>query len=434
MKKIKIEDISYRAYGVGLDEKGKVHFVWDALPGETVELSITEEKKNFAIGNVVRREGQSEARVEGQAPYAYAPFMHVKDDVRAFVIQENLKRVLSLEDLPVFHTAEKTMYYRNKAQVPVRESYFKDVSLGYHPGGFDSFVAKLDFGIYDKRIEAMLPEIEKLIRKHKLSAYNPETGEGSLRHVICRQSDAYEEMLLVFVTHSQEALPDDFVEDLRKLNSNLVGVVQNTQDDGSSLILGDEYRLLWGRDYYHDRLLGIDYPIKAGSFYQVYPKMTEKLYQRAFELAELKASDRVLDAYAGISTIGLSLASKVSFVETIEIEASAVSMAKAIAKREGLNNIVILEGDVNDHLASLKEDVDVLFVDPPRRGLSAAFKKQLLKSQIEKIVYISCNPQSLARDLRSLEEVYTMRAFEAFDMFPKTEHVESVALLEKRKD
>lgn len=431
MKKIKVEDISHQGYGVAFDE-GKVHFIWDALPGEEVLVQVLEDKKRFAIGKVIQREGKSEARIEGQQPYPYAPFMHVKDEYRAKVLQKQLQRVLSLDSLPPFHLSPKTMYYRNKAQIPVRESYFKDVSLGYHDGDFKSFVAKLDFGIYDERIEVILEKIEKVIRKHGISSYNPQTKEGTLRHVICRQSQAYDEILIIFVTNSSERLPQSFVEAIQKLDSNIVGIVQNIQDDGSSLILSDKMYTLWGRDYYFDKLLGIVYPIKAASFYQVNTAMTEKLYQRAFELADLKKTDRVLDAYAGISTIALSLASQVDFVESIEIEKTAVAMARKVAEREGIQNISILEGDVNEHLASLEENVDVLFVDPPRRGLSQEFMEHLLESKIEKIVYISCHPQSLARDLKVLGDVYAMTAFEAFDMFPKTEHVESLALLEKK--
>lgn len=431
MKKLKIEDISHQGYGVAFDD-GKAHFVWDALPGEVVTVTITEDKKRFAIAKVIEREGESADRVKGLEPKPYAPFMHIRDETRKQVLQKSLQRTLGLKKMPVMHQSSESMYYRNKAQIPVREGYFGDLSLGYHPKGFDSFVAANHFGIYDKRIETILPKIEEVIRKHSISVYEPSKKEGILRHVICRQGFYLDQMLIIFVTNTKETLPSSFVKDIVSLNEHIVGIVQNIQDDGSSLILGDESIVLWGHDYYEDKLLGRLFPIQATSFYQVNPYMTEKLYQRAFELAELDKSDHVLDAYAGISTIGLSLAEKVKSVTSIEIDDEAVSKAKFIARRDGIENINILCGDVNSHLASLDDHVDVLFVDPPRRGLSDDFKKQLLKSSIEKIVYISCHPQSLARDLKTLSTNYELEHLEAFDMFPKTEHVETLALLQKR--
>ena len=290
--------------------------------------------------------------------------------------------------------------------------------------------------IEDQTADSIIRDIRGLLASFKIKIYNEDSGYGLLRHVLIRRGFATGQVLVALVLASP-ILPskNNFVKALRKLHPEITTVVLNVNDKKTSMVLGERNITLYGKGYIEDILCGKTYRISPGSFYQVNPVQTEVLYRKAIELAGLTGRERVLDAYCGIGTIGMTAADQAGEVIGVELNRAAVRDAISNAKANGVKNIRFFAGDAGDFLDDLAargETVDVVFLDPPRAGSTEKFLNAVARMGVERVVYVSCNPETLARDLKYLKKKgYQAEGVWMVDMFPWTESCETVVLLSK---
>lgn len=292
--------------------------------------------------------------------------------------------------------------------------------------------------IEDQKADAIVGTIRGMLKSFKIKVYDEDTGYGLLRYVLIRKGYATGEIMVVLVT-SSPVFPSkrNFVDALRKVYPEITTVVQNVNNRSDSMILGDKYQILYGKGYIVDELCGCKFKISPASFYQVNPVQAAKLYEKAIELAGLTGKETVVDAYCGTGTIGMIAAKSAGKVIGVEANPEAVRDAISNAKANGLKNIRFYRDDAGHFLQSCAADgvsVDVLLMDPPRAGSSEAFLEAAAKIAPKRIVYVSCNPVTLERDVSFLEKKgYRAREAWPVDMFSWTEHVETVALLVKKR-
>ena len=294
--------------------------------------------------------------------------------------------------------------------------------------------------IEDEECDRIIRDIKDMLRSFKIKTYDEDTGYGLLRHVLIRKGYATGQIMVVLVL-SSPILPskNNFVKAIRKKHPDISTIVLNVNQKKTSMVLGDRNIVLYGKGYIEDVLCNNRFRISAQSFYQINPVQTQKLYEKAVELANLTGEEIAIDAYCGIGTIGMTAASKAKTVLGIELNALAVKDAIANAKANHVTNIHFLQGDAGEQMTQMAEEgshADVVFMDPPRSGSSEAFMDSVAVLNPKRIVYVSCNPQTLARDLKYLaKKGYHTKQATPVDMFPwtKAEHVETVCLLEKGK-
>jgi 23S rRNA (uracil1939-C5)-methyltransferase len=276
--------------------------------------------------------------------------------------------------------------------------------------------------------------LKNLFTELKITAYDEETLNGIIRHVVVRNSYKYEEISVTIVTNTEE-LPfsDLIVTKLVNRYKQIKSIVQNINPEKTNVVMGKKSKVLYGEDFILDEINGIKFKISHRSFYQVNPQQTEHLYQKALEYADLSEDDIVIDAYSGIGTIGLSAAKYVKRVYGVEVVKAAVENARQNAKNNQITNAKFILGKAEDVILDLKSHkIDVLFVDPPRKGLDKVFLETVANMDIPKMIYISCNVSTLARDLNYLQSHgYKVVETTPFDMFPQTSHIESVSLVVK---
>lgn len=326
--------------------------------------------------------------------------------------------------------------YRNKAQVPMGAA---DGGLigGFYAKGSHRIVDMETCLIQHEHNDEVVAKVKEIGSHLGISAYNEETGRGLLRHVVVKKAFRTGEMMLVLVTNGKD-IPhrDAWIGSIREAISHVVSICQNVNTKRTNVIFGDETRVLWGRDVIYDYIGNVQFAISARSFYQVNPVQTEVLYGKTLEYAALTGKETVIDAYCGIGTISLFLAQHADQVYGVEIVKEAIEDARSNAQLNELRNVRFEVGASEDVIPRWKEEgitADVIVVDPPRKGCDPRLLETILEMKPERVVYVSCNPSTLARDLRILEDGgYCTVEVTPVDMFPHTVHVESVALLERR--
>lgn len=354
----------------------------------------------------------------------------------AFVRQE-LKGIVQPE--PIIGM-EQPWHYRNKVHASFARKRDGSVVSGIYEEGTHRLVPVEDCLIQDQRANGIVRDLCGLFESFRIKIYNEDSGYGLVRHVLIRTGHVSGEVMVVLVCVSP-VFPSkkNFVEALRKLHPEVTTVVLNVNDRSTSMVLGKRDIVLYGKGYIEDQLCGCTFAVSPQSFYQVNPVQTEILYRKAMEFADLKGTERVMDAYCGTGTIGLIAAEHAKEVTGVEVNPDAVKNAVSNARRNGRKNVRFVRGDAGEfmqRLAAEGEPMDVVFMDPPRAGSDQAFLSSLVTLAPKRVVYISCNPVTLARDLRELaKRGYRVRRAVPVDMFPWTakEHVETVALL-SRKD
>ena len=329
--------------------------------------------------------------------------------------------------------AENPYHYRNKVHASYR--YIKgNVLAGTYQANTHKLVAIDSCQIENQKADAIVQDIKNLIKSFKLKIYDEDTGSGFFRHVLIRTGHITGQILVTLVV-GDVIFPskNNFTKALLKLHPEITTVVMNINNKRTSMILGEREITLYGKGYIEDILCGKKFRISPKSFYQVNPVQTEILYKKAIEYAELTGNERVLDAYCGIGTIGIIAADKAKEVIGVELNKDAIRDAIVNAKTNKTNNIKFFNDDAGQfmiNLASNKETIDTVFMDPPRSGSDENFLKSLVSLAPKKVVYISCNPDTLARDLDYLtKNRYQVKLIQPVDMFAFTEHVEAVVKL-----
>ncbi len=351
--------------------------------------------------------------------------------------QSKVKRLLSRYKKPEKIVGMKNPYhYRNKVQAAFGVSRGRIIS-GVYQSSSHKIVSADGCLLEDKKADEIIADIRKMCPNFKIKAYDEKSETGQLRHVLVRRGFETGEIMVVLVTAREELRSaNSFVNELLRRHPDITTVVQNINGGFTSLVLGERQKILFGKGYIEDVLCGLKFRISPKSFYQVNPVQTKVLYNKAIGYADLSGEETVFDAYCGIGTIGLCAASHAKKVVGVELNKTAVSDAKRNAELNGITNAEFYAADAGlfmENAAQNGQRPDVVFMDPPRAGSSIKFLKSLLKTAPEKIVYISCNPETMARDLAFLTEDYAVDKLCPVDMFPHTEHIECVCLLKRKK-
>lgn len=334
---------------------------------------------------------------------------------------------------------EQPEHYRNKVHAVFDFQKGRGIISGIYKEGTHDVVPVEECLLEDRKADQIIGSVRELAGSFKIKAYDEDTGYGLLRHVLIRVGHATGQIMVVLVLGSP-ILPskNNFVKALCKLHPEITTIVLNVNNKKTSMVLGDKEHVLYGKGYIEDVLCGRTFRISSKSFYQVNAVQTEKLYGKAAEYACLTGKETVIDAYCGIGTIGLAVAGHVKKVIGVELNQSAVRDAVANAKINGIKNADFYQNDAGRfmiQLAETKETVDVVFMDPPRSGSTEEFMDALVMLAPDRVVYISCNPETLARDLGYLAKKSRYRAVRItpVDMFPFTDNIETICLLTKGK-
>ena len=441
---VEIVDLTHEGAGVAKVD-GFVFFVDNALPGEVIKMRVLKLKKNIGFGKVEEYATLSPNRNQdidatylrsGIADFGHMTYEEQLKFKRKQVV-DNLYKTAGISDVEVAETLgmETPYAYRNKAQVPVRRVKGQ-LETGFYRKNSHDLIPIEDFLIQDKEIDKLIVFVRDLLRRYDLKPYDEKEQTGLIRHLVVRRGHYSGQMMLVFVTTRPKIFRiDQVIAKITEAFPNVVSIIQNINDKNTNAIFGKEFRTLYGQDTITDSMLGNNYEISAQSFYQVNTEMAEKLYQTAIDFSDLNSDSIVIDAYSGIGTIGLSFAKQVKEVYGVEVIETAVEDAKKNAERNGITNAHYVADSAENAMAKWSKDgikPDVIIVDPPRKGLTESFIKASVAMQPEKITYVSCNPATMARDIKLYQELgYELKKVQPVDLFPQTHHVETVALLSK---
>lgn len=438
---IKVLDLTYEGLGFVRIDNFPV-FIENALIDEVLRIKIIKVTKKYAIARVVDYLEISKDRVEildiktthtGTTPLqhlSYSKQLEFKTKMIKDLFIKTFKYEFNILDTI---GSLKIIKYRNKAQIPVREKNGKLVT-GFFKKNTHNLIEVEDFIIQDQEIDDLIIEIRDFLNIIKIKAYNESDHSGIVRNIIIRKGMVSKQIqvVLVFRKLPNKNILDKIIE-FGLINQKINSLVLNINPLKTNVIMGDENILLVGNDYIVDELLGYKFKISSKSFYQINHNQTEKLYQKIIELADFKKNEIVLDAYCGIGTISICISSYVKKVYGIEIVKDAIEMANENLK---INKILNCEFEVaafEDVIEKyVKLNIDTIIVDPPRKGLDGNVINYLKKINPNKIIYVSCNPITLVRDLKALLDFYTLKLIQPLDMFPMTLHVETIALLQRR--
>lgn len=440
----KVVDLTYEGNGVVKIDDFPV-FVPNALPGEDITVRITKVASHFAWGRVMEWHSKSPDRVDVKdkkyIQTGIAPLGHLKYEAQLWFKQHQIQELLEkahLNDIEVAPTMGMATpyHYRNKAQVPVK-LVRGQLETGFYKRGSHTLVPIEDFYIQDPKIDQAIVVVRDLLRKYHIQPYDERTGKGVIRTVMVRRGYYSHEVMMVLVTNTKRLpMAGQIVDGIVAGVPEVKSIVQNLNDRKTNRLLGDQNKTLWGAPEIHDQLLGIDFAISPLSFYQVNPQQTERLYQTAIDNAELDGSQTVIDAYCGIGTISLAVAKHAKQVYGVEIVPAAIDDAKHNAKRNGIKNAQFVVGKAEDQFAKWQTaglKPDVVIVDPPRKGLAESLIEATGKMAPQKVIYVSCNPATLVRDLQRFADqgYHVTKPVQPVDQFPQTTHVESISVLER---
>ena len=431
----------YSSEGLGIARvNGAVVFVPHAVRGEEIDLRITKVMKTSCAGEIVKIHDPSPERMEPECPYAGkcggCAYRHLTYPEELWAkrqrVQDALTRIGGL-DLTVEEIlgAKNPEHYRNKSQYPVGA----DGSIGFFQARTHKVVPIRRCLIQTEAADRTAQAVGEWMRRYKISAYDETTGKGLVRHVCVRVNRKGESLCCVVVNGNKVPREPELAAYVTAAVPHTVGVLLNSNTRRGNVILGDKYRTLFGRNYLMDTLCGLEFKLSMPSFYQVNRDQAEMLYGKALEFAGLTGNETVLDLYCGIGTITLCLAKAAKRVIGAEIVPPAIRDAKENALRNHIENAEFFCGDAADIAAKLESDglrPDVVTVDPPRKGLAPEVIASVAAMGPEKVVYVSCDPATLGRDVKIFREFgYEAKRAAAVDMFPGTAHVETVCLLSK---
>lgn len=434
----KCVDLSSEGKGVIKTVYGVI-FVDSLLLGEEAEIEVTYARKGVAYGKIKRLISKSPDRINPLCPISTAcggcVFQNATYEYelryKKHKVEEALKRIGHFNNIKVNDVIgmEDPSFYRNKIQVPFGKER-NHVIYGFYKSNTHKIIPIKQCNIEDVKAGPILQNIASLMEEFHIEPYDEDTRRGIIRHVLIRTSKLTNEVMVVLVCNV-DSYPsrNNFVKELIKRCPEISTVIQNTNKRDTNVILGEQEKVLYGKGYITDEILGLKFNISSQSFFQVNPIQVRKLYGKALEYAKLTKNDTVLDAYAGVCTIGLLCAPHVKSVTSIEVVRSAVINGRNNAKLNNINNINIIEADCTEYINNNLPKYDVVIMDPPRKGSTPEFLNALLKIKPSRIVYISCEPSTLARDLEYLKDDYDIEEVQPVDMFSRSFHVETVACL-----
>ena len=442
---VEITELNNLGCGVG-HVQGKVLFVRGAVTGDVARISVIKDTATYAVGRVVRIEKASAVRDSeafchapdacGGCVYRYVTYAHELECKRDYV--QNAFRKVGLPDVAVapVRTTGVTRGYRNKGQYPVKQGK-SGMEAGFFASKTHNLVKADKCALQPEIFGEIVAFVCAFCDAHGIKAYDETTGKGLLRHIYLRQSKNSGQVMLCLVLNGR-SMPAEkaLVCEVTARFAQISGVVLNFNEKNTNVVLGKEYRTLWGNEYIEDELCGLIFRISPGSFYQVNREGAELLYGIARERAGLTGHETLIDLYCGTGTIGLSMAKDAKELVGIEIVPEAVECARENAARNGIENATFICNDAGDAQVILSvcggKRPDVAIIDPPRKGSTEALVRCFAELGIPRVVYVSCDPDTLARDCKWFKENgYSIGQVTPVDMFPRTGHVESVVCLTK---
>lgn len=423
--------------------KGRDLFVPYVLPGEFVSVEVVETRTG-EVSRLLKVETPSVDRVKPPCPYFYecggCQLQHMNYDAELSFKENYVKRLLSkFGNFSKVIGMENPWYYRNKVISTFGYDRGNRVVSGIYSESSHRLVPVDVCLIEDEVADKVIATIRKLVSEFKIRIFDEDKGRGFLRHVVIRSGHYSGEVMVTLVVSSFEVpSKNNFVKALVKKHPEVECVVLNLNKRRSSVVLGHEERVIYGKGFIEDTLCGLRFGISSKSFYQINSVQTEILYNKVIEFAGLTGEELVLDAYCGVGTIGMVVSSRAKKVIGIEINADAVKDARINARRNDISNISFVCADASDYMVGLAKEgvgVDVVLMDPPRDGSDERFLDSLLKLKPERVVYVSCGPYALARDLEFLTRhgQYRVEQMVGVDLFPHTYHVETVVLITRVK-
>lgn len=444
---LEIEDCGIDGEGIGKAD-GFTVFVKDAVIGDTVTAKIIKAKKNYGYGRLMEVLKPSPYRVELKCEFARqcggCQLQALSYDQQLVFktnkVKGHLERIGGFTDIPMepIIGMDELFHYRNKAQFPVGRNKEGKIVTGFYAGRTHNIIENRDCALGVAENKEVLDRVIAHMEKYGIEPYNEATGKGLVRHVLIRYGYFTKEVMVCLILNGNKIPKEEqLVKSLCEI-PGMTSITINVNKKHSNVILGEEIRLLWGQEYITDRIGDISYQISPLSFYQVNPMQTQKLYAKALEYADLHGQETVWDLYCGIGTISLFLAQKAKFVRGVEIVPAAIENAKENAKLNGLENTEFFVGKAEEVLPrEYKKNgvyADVIVVDPPRKGCDETLLETMVEMNPERIVYVSCDSATLARDLKYLcERGYELRKVCPVDQFGMTVHVETVVLLSQQK-
>jgi 23S rRNA (uracil1939-C5)-methyltransferase len=422
-------------------------FVPNGLPGEKAKVKVIKTGKGYGFGRLVELYEKSPYRVEIESSdihkYGGCQLEHISYEGQLKYKENQVRQVLTrigkLEDVIVHPILgmDNPWHYRNKAQVPVGEKDGKLIAGFFKPRSHE--IVDTDESLIQlPEINEAVQTVKEICNDLKIPAYQEEMHKGALRHIMARYGQQTGELMVVIITRTND-IPnkDQLVEEIVSRLPKIKSIVHNVNSKRTNVILGEKTTVLWGNDVIYDFIGDVKFAISALSFYQVNPVQTKVLYDKALEYAGLDGEESVIDAYCGIGTISLFLAQKAKKVFGVEVVPEAIEDAKRNAELNGIINAEFAAGEAEVVIPKWYKEgnnADVLVVDPPRKGCDETFLQTIIEMKPQKVVYVSCNPATLARDLRILEDGgYKTVEVQPVDMFPQTTHVECISQLILKK-
>ena len=456
-----ITDIGTNGEGIGRVD-GYTLFIKDAIIGDEVEAKIIKAKKNYGYARLMNIITPSKDRIEPVCPVArqcggcqiqemdYQAQLRFKQEL----VKNNIERIGHISDyqmMPVIGMDEP-FHYRNKAQYPVGMDKDGNIVMGFFAGRTHHIIDNTDCALGAKINSRILGIIKEYMQDNKIKPYDEDKHAGTVRHILIRNGYHTDQIMVCLVINAESIKnSDDLVKRLKDIDG-MTSIMININRNKTNVILGDTCKTLWGKSYIEDYICDIRYQISPLSFYQINPKQTEKLYSKALEYAGLKGNETVWDLYCGIGTISLFMAAKARKVYGVEIVPQAIEDAKNNARLNNIDNAEFFVGKAEEVVPAFYEELnrkaangdeeakrgihpDVVVVDPPRKGCEETLLETVVKMSPKRMVYVSCDSATLARDLKFMEEHgYKVEKVQAVDQFGNTVHVETVVKLSLKKD
>ncbi len=427
-----------------------VIFVPGAIKGEKVKAKIIKVNNSYCIGKIEEFKMKDKSRVE---PFCSVykrcggcSGQHISYEKQLEIKKEVVKNTLNKQHVN-YESLENVIgmgipfNYRNKAQYPVRKNIEGENKIGFYAKRSHDVIENEECLIQNEEIDRLSKEVFKVLLLNGFEGYNEEKNTGDIRHILIRRGHHTAETMIVIVVNRKEIFNDVRIEEVVKViiaaNPEIKTIILNYNGSKTNEILGKEEKVMYGTGYITDIIGKYKYYISSKSFFQVNTIQAEVLYSTLESLLELKGDEVLFDLYSGVGSIGIFLSDSVSKVYGIEIESQAVEMANMNIKLNGIENAEYIAGSVEDKIVEFKNrniKPDVIVIDPPRKGLDLECIEYILEFKPKKIGYVSCSPATFARDLRLLESDYKVKKIIPVDMFPNSEHVECVTVLERKEE
>ena len=440
--KVEIIDNGFEGEGIAKINDFTI-FIPGTIKGEIVRILIVKVLSSYAYGKVLEIMEKSEDRQEADCDtykrcggcdlrhIKYNKTLEMKQNMVQSLVNKTLKNNIVVKNTIGM---EKPYYYRNKLIYPVGTDENRKIYAGIYANRTHTIIKPKECLIQDKESQEIVRTIEKILNKYNITAYDEKNKQGLIRNILIKKGFKTNDILIVFIL-TKEVLPyeKEIVEELKIKYKNIVSIVKNINSKNTNVVLGDRNINIFGNGFLYDYLEDFKFKISPNSFYQVNPVQAEVLYNIGVKEAGISNKDTVFDLYCGIGTISLFMSKYAKKVYGVEIVKQAIEDAKINAKLNNIENVEFFSGDcekVVDDLINVKNIIpDIVMVDPPRKGLDNNTVNNLLKIESKKIVYISCNPATMVRDLEKLEGKYEIKFIQPVDMFPFTKHVECVVVL-----